>query len=131
MNIIEQIKEYIPEIISRFPCIQVMYVFGSYASHTERPDSDVDIAIFADDSADVMTDLRLGAFLEEKLHKQIDIVVMQKVSPIVQFQVLSNKIRIYERDSELRAKLECLSVRFYYDACYVQEQRARNRRQHG
>lgn len=131
MNIIDQIKLYIPEIISQFPCIQVMYLFGSYASNSEKPDSDVDIAIFADQTATEMTDLELGALLEEKLQKPVDVVIMQKVSPIVQFEVLDNKIRIYEKDPEIRAKLECLAVRFFYDACYVQEQRAKYRRENG
>ncbi|HAO19183.1 MAG: hypothetical protein BWK80_25950 [Desulfobacteraceae bacterium IS3] len=128
MNILEQLRQITPEIMSAFPCIEVMYLFGSYAQNKEEPDSDADIAVFTDTTATAMTDLELGVFLENKLQKTTEVVIMQHVSPILQHEVLKHKIRIFEKDPQTRAKLECLSARFYFDACYVQDQRANWRR---
>jgi predicted nucleotidyltransferase len=131
MNILEQLKEITPEIIAEFPCVQVMYLFGSYARNKEKAESDADIAVFTDKTATAMTDLELGVFLENKLQKTTEVVIMQHISPIVQHEILKNKIRIFEKDPKTRAKLECLSARFYFDACHVQHQRANWRRQNG
>jgi uncharacterized protein len=129
MNILEQLRQITPDIISAFPCVQVMYLFGSYAKNNEKYNSDADIAVFTDRTATAMTDLELGVFLENKLQKPTEVVIMQHVSPILQHEVLKHKIRIFEKDPEIRAKLECLSARLYFDACYIQQQRANWRRQ--
>jgi len=131
MNILEQLKQITPEIMYEFPSVQVMYLFGSYAQDREKPDSDADIAVFTDKTATALMDLELGVFLENKLQKPTEVLIMQQVSPILQHEVLKNKIRIFEKDPQIRAKLECLSARFYFDACYVQHQRANWRRHNG
>lgn len=131
MSIKYQLNRIIPEIINRFPSITVMYLFGSHASGTPRENSDVDIAVFTDGREPPTMDLELGVFLEKQLKRPVDVVIMQKVSPVLQHEVLSNKIRIYEKDAQLRVFQENRSLREYLDAMYYQQKRAARRKVDG
>lgn len=62
MSIENKIKKAVPEITSKFPSIEVMYLFGSSVSGKFREDSDVDIAIFTDETETSTMDLGTGCF---------------------------------------------------------------------
>jgi len=49
-QIIELIKQQAPLIKQNYSCIHVLYLFGSFAKGVAKPDSDIDIAIFIDNS---------------------------------------------------------------------------------
>ena len=125
MDVIEKIHHLMPEIIARFPSVQVFYLFGSHADGGAEDRSDVDVAVFTDGSEDTAMELELGVYLQHNLKREVDVVIMQKVSPILQHEVLKARKRLYERDPELRAILEVKSFRDYLDARYYQEKRFR------
>jgi predicted nucleotidyltransferase len=128
---LQQLKQITPEIIARFPFIQVLYLFGSHASGTAGEKSDIDIAVFTDGREPPTMDLELGAFLHQTLKQSVDVVIMQKVSPILQHEVLRNKIRIFEKEAGKRAFLENQSLRAYLDARHYQIKRAQWRQING
>lgn len=125
--IISNIKKFIPRINTDFPSILVCYLFGSHAAGKNTNDSDLDIAIFTDSTESPTMDLELGAFLQQRLNLPVDVVILQNTSPILQHEVLSNKIRIYEKSPEIRAKLEVRSFRAYLDALHYQNKRYNRR----
>ncbi len=127
MDVIERIRHLMPEIIARFPSIQVFYLFGSHADGGAEDRSDVDVAVFTDGREDAAMELELGVYLQHNLKREVDVVIMQKVSPILQYEVLKARKRLYEKDPELRAILEVKSFRDYLDARYYQEKRFRRR----
>lgn len=131
MSIKNHILQLIPEMIAKFPSIQVMYLFGSQASETPKADSDVDIAVFTDGSETPTMDLELGVLLQQRLNRPVDVVIMQKVSPILQHEVLKKKIRIFEKAAGGRAFLENQSLRAYLDARHYQRKRAFRRKSNG
>ena len=110
--------------MARFPSIQVMYLFGSHASGNPRADSDVDIAVFTEGREPPTIDLELGVFLQQRLQRPVDVVIMQKASPILQHEVLRKKVRIFEKSDTCRAFLENQSLRAYLDARHYQHKRA-------
>jgi predicted nucleotidyltransferase len=118
------ISQFITEIMARFPSIQVMYLFGSHASGNPRADSDVDIAVFTEGREPPTIDLELGVFLQQRLQRPVDVVIMQKASPILQHEVLRKKVRIFEKSDTCRAFLENQSLRAYLDARHYQHKRA-------
>lgn len=129
INIVEKIKPYITEMQTAFPFIYVMYIFGSYAKGTATKKSDLDLAIFIDNNAyDFMVDLNFSVFWEDRLHLPIETLVMQKVSPIVQHEVLRTGVRVFEKDSEKRSILELQSFKLFLDAKYYQKLRSKYRR---
>lgn len=119
----DQLKTLAPEIAARFPAVLVLYLFGSQAEGRARPDSDVDVAVFTEGEEDLMLDLRLADFLEQRLGRQVDVVIMQKVSPILQHQVLKQRGVIFERDPGRRIVLEGISFKCYLDALHYQRRR--------
>jgi predicted nucleotidyltransferase len=131
MLIKDQLTKILPEILANFPSILVMYLFGSHASGKPRGDSDVDIAVFTDGSETPTMDLELGVFLQHRLKRPINVVILQKVSPILQHEILRKKGRIFEKSRACRAFLENQSFRAYLDACHYQQKRALWRKSNG
>lgn len=120
-DIIDKLSRLIPDIVARFPSIQVLYLFGSHAGGAADDRSDVDVAVFTDGGENVAMDLELEVFLQNRLRREVDVVTLQKVSPIVQHEVLKAGKRLFEKDPELRAILEVKSTRAYLDARYYQD----------
>jgi predicted nucleotidyltransferase len=131
MTMINLLSIMVPEIIAAFPQVQVMYLFGSHATGTSRADSDVDIAVFTDGSEPALFDLELGVLLNQRLRKSVDVVIMQKVSPILQHEVLSNKVIVFEKNRSLRIFLENKSLRAYLDVRHYQHKRQLWRKNNG
>ena len=131
MSVKSRLKNLMPEIIAGFPPIRVMYLFGSCASGTSRRDSDVDIAVFTDGREAATMDLDLGVFLQQRLNRPVDVVIMQKASSILQHEVLRNKDRIFEKNTATRTFLENQSLRAYLDARHYQRKRAQWRKSNG
>jgi len=131
MSIKNHLAQLVPEIIAKFPSIQIIYLFGSHASDTPKANSDVDIAVFTDGRETPTMDLELGAFLQQRLDRPVDVVIMQKVSPILQHEVLQKKVRVFEKAAASRAFLENQSLRAYLDARHYQRKRAFGRKSNG
>jgi predicted nucleotidyltransferase len=131
MSAITHLKSLVPEIIAGFPSITVMYLFGSRASGASRSDSDVDIAVFTDGLETSTMDLDLGVFLTQQLNRPVDVVIMQKASPVLQHEVLRKKVPVFEKNTEARTFLENQSLRAYLDARHYQRKRTLWRKSNG
>ncbi len=126
MDYQEQITHLIPKLTELFPMIEVLYLFGSRASKTNKADSDIDLAVFVNkqhDPHDPLLDLKIGVFFYEHLKKKTDIVIMNDANPIIQNKVLKNGIILFEKNSENRAKYELASFKKYIDHIYYQQKR--------
>ena len=122
----QRLLNNLPELTTRFPSIEVLYLFGSRAKGAARSDSDADVAVFLEEKAlrdNPLLDLEIGAFLEKKLSCPVDVLVMQKASPITQHQVLSGGIRLFEKDPAYRARVELISFKRCQDARHYQKKR--------
>jgi predicted nucleotidyltransferase len=71
-EILEFLKEEKPDLEKEFG-VQEIAVFGTYARGDARPDSDVDILVSLTQPQYSML-ARLLIYLEEKLHKKVDLV---------------------------------------------------------
>lgn len=130
MDVVRQLKTLIPEVADKVDAIEVLYLFGSYASGTASDNSDIDVAVFVDDSAyrdDPLIDLKIGVLLEDQLGKSVDVVVMNRVSPILQHEVLRSGKRMFERSAQNRRIYELMSFKNYLDVKHYQKKRQRKR----
>ena len=126
MDIIQQFEKIIPDLVEKFDAIEVLYLFGSYASGSADCDSDVDVALFVDDSKysdNPLVDLEVGCLLDKEINKRVDVVVMNRVSPIVQHEVLRTGKRLFERSPKSRCSFELKSFKEYVDVKYYQRKR--------
>ena len=86
-------------VLQHYPIAQAVYLFGTYGTADERPDSDVDIAVLlSPDEAKreermAMSDACLA--LERLLGKDADVANLRQVSTVFQKEIIMADRRIY------------------------------------
>ena len=98
--------------------IQAAYIFGSVANRTQRPDSDVDIALLVSEKVmrrdpfqyrlDLMSDLM--AVLKRN---DVDLILLNQASPLLAHRVLSKGKLILERSASARVAFQVRAVNRY------------------
>ena len=86
-------------IRTHYPNVQAVYLFGSYGTEQQWPDSDADIALLlpADEAKRAgnlaMTDLH--AALGRLLGKEVDLINLRQVSTVFQKEIIMAERRIF------------------------------------
>ncbi len=100
-----------------YPDLQAIYLFGTYGTDEEWPDSDVDIALLlpwkkAKEAGPLMMkDLRFE--LESLLNKDVDLINLREVSTVLQKEVIAADRRIYRADEYATDEFEMLVLSYY------------------
>jgi predicted nucleotidyltransferase len=85
-------KALLSTISQSFPDIQAVYLFGSYGTTDEWPESDVDIALLLPPAqakaAEWETFAGLQARLEKWLNKDVDLINLRRVNTVLQKEVV-------------------------------------------
>ena len=68
--------------------LQAVGVFGSVIRGEQRDDSDIDVLVDLDSSADLLDLIGIGLYLEERLHAKVDVVHRAALRQEFQDQVL-------------------------------------------
>jgi len=71
-------------------------LFGSFARGDAGPDSDIDLLITFSDRVGFLTLAKLERELSEVLHRIVDLLTEQSISPYLKDQILSEQKVIYE-----------------------------------
>ena len=125
-DIIQTLRSLIPALLDEFATVDILYVFGSMAAGTSDECSDVDIAVYLDPARvaeDCMLDLSLGLWLQERLGRDIDVVVMNGASPVLCHEVLRTGVRLFEKCAVQRAMVELRVFKAYMDVRHYQQKR--------
>lgn len=104
--------------------ILALYLFGSHSEGVAHIRSDVDLAILLSPSVDsdrhIEYRLRYLSELKKFVTGALDLVVLNQVPPLLQFQILQKGKLIFDRDADVRAEIEMkmlgrcyLAARFY------------------
>jgi len=107
----------ISTLLATYPATQAVYLFGSYGTENEWPDSDVDIALLLPpDEAKkagtlVMSELHFA--LESLLKKDVDLVNLRQVSTVFQKEIIMAERRIFCADNYAADEFEMLVLSFY------------------
>lgn len=100
--------------------VLALYLFGSQAEALQNPRSDVDLAILlapeADRSRYSKYRLRFLQDLQRFFAPRLDLVILNQVPPLLQFQILKKGKLLFDRDPDARAHLEMNILGRYYDA---------------
>ncbi|MFZ5995456.1 MAG: type VII toxin-antitoxin system MntA family adenylyltransferase antitoxin [Thermodesulfobacteriota bacterium] len=100
-----------------YPDLQAIYIFGTYGTDEEWPDSDVDIALLLpwekakEAGSLMMSDLCFE--LESLLHKDVDLINLREVSTVLQKEVIAAGRRIYCADEYAADEFEMLILSYY------------------
>jgi predicted nucleotidyltransferase len=74
------------------------YIFGSVAKNEENEDSDLDILVDLDYSQKIgLFFIQMQLDLEKLLHRKVDLVSSNGLSPFIKPQIENEKRLIYER----------------------------------
>ncbi len=104
-------------IVARHPDVQAIYLFGSWGTKDEWPDSDVDIAmLLPPDKAKTLGALDLvktQSELASLLHKPVDLLNLRQISTVFQKEVVMADRRIFTANEYAAEEFEMLTLSFY------------------
>lgn len=83
----DQVDRIVELLDQRFG-LDTLWLYGSEAQGTARPDSDVDLAALFRRPTEPLEVFDARADLEEILHRDVDLVDLDRSSPILSMQVL-------------------------------------------
>jgi predicted nucleotidyltransferase len=95
--------------------LDALYVYGSEASGELRPDSDLDIAILARRPPAGLEHLALQTELTALLGREVDLIILDEVSPILAMQVLRKGHRLVSNDPTRAGEVEARLFSQYAD----------------
>ena len=104
-------------VLEHYSTAQAIYLFGTYGTADEWPDSDVDIAVlFSPQQAKTagllaLSDLRFE--LEALLKKEVDLINLRRVPTVLQKEVIAADRRIYRADEYAADEFEMLMLSYY------------------
>lgn len=107
----------IATVLATYPDTQAVYLFGSYGSENEWPESDVDIALLLPPEEAkragqlTMSDLRFA--LESLLQKDVDLVNLRQASTVFQKEIVFSERRIFCAAQYATDEFEMLVLSFY------------------
>lgn len=91
------------------PGVVCAWLFGSRARGSERPDSDVDVALLLDhEPASTLADsaIAMAGELEAAVHLPVDVVVVNRAPVDLVHRIMRDGILIEERDRSARVRFE-------------------------
>ncbi|GAB1431774.1 type II toxin-antitoxin system antitoxin [Spirochaetota bacterium] len=104
-------------ILKFYPNTEAIYLFGSYGTEFERPDSDLDIALLLPWSAELKQNtLALTpcwSALTELFSRKIDLINLRGTNTVFQNEIINTGRVIYEADEDLRLAFEMLVLSMY------------------
>ncbi len=116
-NELRTVEGIISTLLTVYPDMQAIYLFGSYGTENEWPDSDVDIALLLPpDEAKkagtlMMSELRFA--LESFLKKDVDLINLRQVSTVFQKEIILAERRIFCADEYAADEFEMLVLSLY------------------
>jgi uncharacterized protein len=104
-------------VLEHYPTAQAIYLFGSYGTADEWPDSDVDVAVLLPPEEarrwPQMMPTTCQYALEEALGRSVDLLSARQVSTVFQKQILKSGRSLHCADDDAVAELEMLTLSYY------------------
>ena len=115
MDAVNKIKDY----FAGEKDVLCVYLFGSTAKGKENRFSDVDIAILFDSNVPegqyTQKCLTIMNNVSRVLNRDVDVVVLNRASSFLKFQIIKNGLRIYERLGRTKRHFEAKAIMEYFD----------------
>lgn len=93
--------------------LDAVYLFGSAAARRLRADSDVDLAVLADEPLAAPERLALTAELADIVRRDVDLVDLRRASTVLQAQVIARGQRLLVADASAAAWFEMRALKSY------------------
>lgn len=93
-------------VCAALPDVQAIYHFGSTATGSDGPDSDIDLAILGPYPLDPLVRFDLQEQLASALRRSVDLVDLRAASPVMAMQVLATGRLLHDAAPEARGLFE-------------------------
>ncbi|MCG5539233.1 nucleotidyltransferase domain-containing protein [Halorhodospira sp. 9622] len=121
----EAIQQAVQPVLAAFPDVQAAFLFGSHATGHARADSDVDLGLAGPPERLEAQRLDLLTELTRAGLERIDLVLLERADPALQFEAVRHNCLIYARPDFQRGTYFSRIVREYWDLePYLRVQRA-------
>lgn len=109
----------IQQFCATYTEIAAAYVFGASATGKDRYKSDIDLAIMANPTIGAMERVEMETALSNRLHRDVDLVIFDRGSPLLQHQILKYGSLVYEADPKERVRQEVFARKAYFDSAFL------------
>jgi uncharacterized protein len=92
-EILAQLRNLLPELRRNYS-VQSLALFGSYAKHTARPESDIDILVEFDQTPSLLRLIALEQYLGDLLGRRVDLVMRRALRPEIGQKILPDIVRV-------------------------------------
>jgi predicted nucleotidyltransferase len=104
-----ELEQHIVDVCGGYPGVVAVYLFGSVALGTDRPSSDVDVAVLFQQPPPARLDgprLVLEGNLERAIGRRVDLIVLNEAPADLRIRVLRDGRLLLERDRSARIAFE-------------------------
>jgi len=105
----------IPDVFKKYPAVQAVYLFGSYASGAVRRDSDLDLAIVPRDSSAKEQMLDIMADLVRHVYDRVDLIFLDSKDVVLRFEAVRQNRLVYKTPDFDPGDYASRIVREYWD----------------
>ncbi len=118
-----KIIEKLRQIFSEDKSIIFACLFGSYATGTQNKFSDIDIAVYLEGVEDIFEKKLelITKIMKELKFNDIDLVILNKVSPFVVSTVVSSGKLIFSRDERKRIEFITKKIKLNMEMAYYRK----------
>jgi uncharacterized protein len=100
-------------VAARVPGIVAIYLFGSRARGDGTADSDIDLAVLAQNRLDPVERWKLQEDLAALAHRNVDLVDLRQASTVMRVQVLRDAVVLLDAQPAPRAAFEAFALSAY------------------
>lgn len=101
MNVdLQNTEAKIISLLTSIANVKAIYMYGSIITEYFNDESDIDIAILLDKKIEIQTLYEINMKLASTLDKDVDLVQLDNVSTVLQFQVIQTGKRIFCKDEK-------------------------------
>jgi len=120
---LNRLIEKTKRVLAAHPKVLFAYLFGGLARGTSSPSSDIDVAVFIDDSTDLVSEKQklLGDLIDSLRTDEIDLVLLNTAPLPLKARVIRNNEILIDRKPYLRHAFESLVLREYFDFSVIEE----------
>lgn len=111
---VESLTQSLQQVL---PKCKAAWVFGSFARGESRADSDIDVAVMFEPRAqtDVWQLRQQAQALASQWGREVDLVNIRDVSPVLQFEIIQSNQRLFAKDTEQADNFELFAMSQYRD----------------
>lgn len=113
----ENIKPLLQELLAVYPEVKLAILYGSFAKGTERPDSDIDLAVAKDHRDRLDEEILLSISLEasKRTGREVQLRDLARAEGVFLKEVLTKGDVIYQTDPRVRGELIIRMLDFVED----------------